>query len=118
MRSKSDNDFLTTIEQLFGNLPSAIRSDPEMLPLFLRVLRADFDLLERYRYVSEESLRIPIHVFGGIDDAHVQRRDLEAWHIHAADRFSLRMYVGDHFFIRGKAQKQFLQDVNQFLDRR
>ena len=36
--------------------------------LFLRVLRADFDLLESYRYLPEAPLAIPIHVFGGTDD--------------------------------------------------
>jgi medium-chain acyl-[acyl-carrier-protein] hydrolase len=38
LRSKSDKDFLSGLEQLFGDLPSAIRSDPEMMPFFLRVL--------------------------------------------------------------------------------
>jgi medium-chain acyl-[acyl-carrier-protein] hydrolase len=116
MRSTSDDDFLTAVEQLYGELPSAIRSDPEMLPFFLRVLRADFDLLESYRYVPEEPLAIPMHVFGGMDDTHVQESQLEAWRIHAADQFSLRMYAGDHFFIRREAQGQFLQDLNRFLE--
>jgi trans-AT polyketide synthase/acyltransferase/oxidoreductase domain-containing protein len=34
MRSMSDRDFLTAIEQLFGDLPSPIRSDPEMMLFF------------------------------------------------------------------------------------
>ena len=80
------------------------------------MLRADFDLLESYRYVPEEPLAVPMHVFGGMDDAHVKQDQLEAWRIHAADQFSLRMYTGDHFFIRREAQKQFLQDLNRFLE--
>jgi surfactin synthase thioesterase subunit len=116
MRSRSDNDFLATIEQLYGDLPSAIRSDPEMMPFFLRVLRADFDLLDSYCYAPEEPLAVPMHVFGGMYDAHVQQSHLEAWRIHAADQFSLRMYMGDHFFIRREAQKLFFQDLNRFLE--
>jgi medium-chain acyl-[acyl-carrier-protein] hydrolase len=115
MRLMSDRDFLATIERLYGDLPSAIRSDPDMLDLFLRMLRADFDLLESYRYVPEEPLEVPIHVFGGMDDAHVHQSHLEAWRIHTAGQFSLRMYVGDHFFIRRGAENQFLQDLNRFL---
>ena len=78
MRWKSDTDFLVTIEQMYGGLPPAIRSDPEMMPFFLRVLRADFALLESYLYNSEEPLAAPLHIFGGTDDAHVHRRHLEA----------------------------------------
>ena len=115
VRSTSDDDFLATVEQLYGGLPSAIRADPEMMPFFLRVLRADFELLENYRYVPEKPVAVPMHVFGGMDDRYVKQSHLEAWRIHAADEFSLRMYMGDHFFIRREAQKQFLEDLNRFL---
>jgi medium-chain acyl-[acyl-carrier-protein] hydrolase len=82
----------------------------------LRVLRADFDLLESYRYLPEAPLAVPIHVFGGMDDVHVRQSHLEAWRNHTAGQFSLRIYMGGHFFIRQKAQQQFLQDLTRFLE--
>jgi medium-chain acyl-[acyl-carrier-protein] hydrolase len=116
MRSRSDNDFLNCIERLYGRLPAAIRSDPQMMPFFLRVLRADFALLDDYQYKSEDPLASPMHLFGGTDDAHVHQVHLEAWRIHAADEFSFRMYPGDHFFFRSESQHQFLQDLNRLLE--
>jgi medium-chain acyl-[acyl-carrier-protein] hydrolase len=111
-----DDKFLIAIEQMYGPLPALIRSDAEMLQFFLRVLRADIALLEDYRYRSEQPLAVPIHVFGGIEDLHVSRHHLESWRVHSAAAFSLRMYPGDHFFIRGQAQERFLSDLNRMLE--
>jgi len=79
-------------------------------------LRSDVVLLEDYSYRSEQRLAAPIHVFGGTEDQHVSQHHLEGWRIHAADAFSLRMYPGDHFFIRGEAQERFLSDLNRLLE--
>jgi medium-chain acyl-[acyl-carrier-protein] hydrolase len=116
IHSMPDDEFLIAIEQMYGPLPALIRSDAEILLFFLRVLKADVALLERYKYRSEQPLVMPIHVFGGIEDRHVSRPHLEAWRIHAASAFSLRMYPGDHFFIRGPAQEHFLSDLNRLLE--
>jgi medium-chain acyl-[acyl-carrier-protein] hydrolase len=44
-------------------------------------------------------LQNAISVFGGWRDPLTPREALEAWHIHSAGYFSLRMLPGDHFFI-------------------
>ncbi len=63
-------------------------------------LRADFAVYETYLYSIEPPLNCPISAFGGLQDNKVSDSDLEAWRAQTNVSFSLRMFPGDHFFLK------------------
>ena len=59
----------------------------------------DFTLLDRYRYVDEPALPVPITAFVGQQDPVEDPSDVRAWSEHGAP-FELRSIPGGHFFLR------------------
>lgn len=104
------------IEKLSGynGTPSEVLKNPELMELFLPILRADFEVLETYVYKNEPAFDFPITAFGGLQDAEVTRQDLEAWANHTTAAFDLQMFPGNHFFIHSD-QKLLLEALTSQL---
>jgi surfactin synthase thioesterase subunit len=109
-----ETPFLTAIETLYGTLPAIIRQDPEVLNLFLSILRADFTMLGTYQYCEDTPLAIPISVFGGQQDPSVKEQDLLGWQNHTNTAFEAKLFPGDHFYFQ-KAQAAFFAVLRQHL---
>jgi len=92
------DEFLDELRHL-GGMPEEILENKELMELILPSLRADFTAAETYTCRNEPPLQNAISVFGGWRDPLTPREALEAWRVHAAGYFSLRMVFGDHFFI-------------------
>jgi medium-chain acyl-[acyl-carrier-protein] hydrolase len=95
----SDEDFLAELRRING-IPDEAWESPELLKLVLPAVRADCALTETYVYTSESRLPTAITALGGIADPLVGRADLDGWHAHTSEAFSLRMLHGDHFFVQ------------------
>ena len=92
-------EFLKAVED-FNGIPSEVLNFPELLEILLPVLRADFELVENYRYSpNQPSLDIPVIVLGGIDDPRVSKEQLEGWSAQTNSGFKAIYFPGDHFFI-------------------
>ena len=91
-------EFIEELRRLNG-MPEEVLEHTELLQLMLPALRADCMLTETYTYMKQPPLNCPISVFGGLQDPLVGREHLEAWHEHTSASFSLRMLLGDHFFL-------------------
>lgn len=104
------------VEELrrFNGTPEAVLQNAELMHLLLPILRADLTLHETYRYVPGEPLDCPISAFGGLEDEEVSHDDLAAWRDQTCGTFTLRMFPGDHFFLRS-ARTLLLQAVSQDL---
>jgi medium-chain acyl-[acyl-carrier-protein] hydrolase len=83
-----------------GGTPRAILENQEVMRLLLPVVRADFEMSETYRYEQHAPLQCPITVFGGLQDGSVRNSDLPGWKNETRGSFSIRMFPGDHYFIR------------------
>jgi acyl transferase domain-containing protein/surfactin synthase thioesterase subunit/acyl carrier protein len=83
-------------------------SDPELRRLILPVIRAEFEMSSRYRYVPEPPWDIPITCLTGIHDTYVTPANANAWSRFTTKRFQLFMVDTEHFLI---------VDENQFLIR-
>jgi medium-chain acyl-[acyl-carrier-protein] hydrolase len=71
------------------------------MELMLPLLRADFELVQTYRYSAGSPLDCPTTALGGLQDEEVCRADLEARREQtgaAAADFSLHMLARDQFF--------------------
>lgn len=115
----ADADLVAAVNARYGNIPTAMLTQPEIMALFVPSLRADFMLYETYaQYAVKTSvappLSCPVTVFGGLQDQLVRREHLVAWRSQTTGRFTMRMFPGDHFFLKN-AQSPLLQATSQLL---
>lgn len=92
-------DFLIEIVRLNG-FPAEVLRSAELVKYALPILRADFTACENYQFKTGAPSRVPITVFGGSSDRRVDQDRLQAWKHHCGVSFSLRMFDGDHFYLR------------------
>lgn len=93
------DEFISELKRLNGT-PPEVFEDPELIELFINVLRADFETVETYEYCLGEPLSCPITVYGGLEDQHVPVESCHAWQQQTSAKCTVRMFKGDHFFIR------------------
>jgi medium-chain acyl-[acyl-carrier-protein] hydrolase len=93
-----DSEFLSKLRELNG-IPLEILDNNEFMEMISPVIRADFEICETYSYLNLPPFEIPISAFGGLEDPYVSRNELEKWKMHTLDRFTLRMFSGDHFYL-------------------
>jgi medium-chain acyl-[acyl-carrier-protein] hydrolase len=93
-----DDEFVKELERLNGT-PRAVLEQNELLQLMMGQLRADFEVVETYRYTSEPPLSCGISVFGGHGDCETNHHLLARWREQSTGSFSLSMLPGDHFFL-------------------
>ena len=111
------------IEELgrFNGTPQAVLENPELMEVFLPVLRADMRLNETYVYDHEAPLDCPITAFGGLEDEEVSHKELAAWHDQTRSKFNIHMFQGDHFFLSGKRSndllKIILKDIREITEK-
>jgi medium-chain acyl-[acyl-carrier-protein] hydrolase len=99
LRNLPDPQFIQAIRQYNGT-PDIIFHDPDLLQIFLPVLRADLTLLETYNFAPDQPIRCPLTALGGAQDPTVRRDDLAAWAPHTAGTFELKLFPGDHFYLK------------------
>jgi medium-chain acyl-[acyl-carrier-protein] hydrolase len=91
-------DFLQNL-QSYNGTPASVLQNSDLMDLFLPILRADFALIETYKYRAESPLGCPISSFGGIQDSKVSLDALSAWRDQTSSTFTLQMFPGDHFYL-------------------
>jgi surfactin synthase thioesterase subunit len=99
VRDLPDVELLTEVNRRHGGFPAEVLAHPELRAMVAGNLRADYRLLETYRWRDDEPLPMPLTVLGGIDDV-VRPADLHAWQRHTAAPVSVRTFPGGHFYLR------------------
>lgn len=79
--------------------------DPELQELLLPMVRADLTVCETYEPSYEVPLPCPFTVLGGSEDETIRAAELAAWREHTTGGFELRMFPGDHLYVRGAQQR-------------
>jgi medium-chain acyl-[acyl-carrier-protein] hydrolase len=97
----------------FNGAPKAVLDNPELIEVFLPLLRSDMRLYETYVYHHETPLDCPISAFGGLEDEEVSREELAAWSDQTRSRFNIQMFPGDHFFLNGKESNGLLEVISK-----
>lgn len=98
-----DTAFLDRIHAL-GGTPDTFFEQPELVELFLPILRSDHGLIERYRPID------PIHVSSadlvllyGEGDPLAQPGQMHEWARYSRGRICLHRFDGGHFFLNDAA---------------
>lgn len=95
-----DAELLSRLRGLKGT-PEELLNSPESKALFLPIIRADFELVETYRFEPARLLECPIFAYNGLEDAAVSPESVRGWKDHTTMSSSckVRMFPGNHFFI-------------------
>jgi surfactin synthase thioesterase subunit len=91
-----DEEFIKRLPQ-YGGTPEVVLHNPELMEIYLPILKADF-LISESLLDASEALDIPISVFGGLRDR-MDREKLGLWSTETTKRFEICMFPGDHFFV-------------------
>ncbi|MFE0417500.1 thioesterase II family protein [Streptomyces tendae] len=102
----AEDAFVTEVARL-GGTPHNILREPGLLRLFLPTLRADFELNETYRPLPGADLPCPVSAFVGADDPEAAPEELAGWRETTTHGFSLRVFHGDHFYLKGTPEELF-----------
>jgi acyl transferase domain-containing protein/glutamate-1-semialdehyde aminotransferase/surfactin synthase thioesterase subunit len=94
-----DDDALLVRMAEYG-MPEVGLTDPWLRASLLPRLRADLSVCASFRHTPAPPLTCPISVFGGRSDPLARPDELAAWAEHGCAPFRLRMFDGDHFFMR------------------
>ncbi|MDN3259864.1 alpha/beta fold hydrolase [Streptomyces sp. CSDS2] len=93
-----DEPFIGALRRL-GGMPDALLRQPELLRMFLPVLRADLRLAERYTRPGVGPLPLPVVAFAGADDPMTDDLGMRAWQAETTRAFALTFVEGGHFFL-------------------
>ncbi|MCU1323505.1 MAG: thioesterase [Acidobacteriaceae bacterium] len=94
--------------------PKEVLDEPELLDVFLPLLRADFCLSESHGYTDGSPLNCPISAYGGALDEHIRSNHLQGWSLHTANSFRSVLFPGGHFFLN-ENRSLVISDLNQEL---
>jgi surfactin synthase thioesterase subunit len=115
-RVTDDNaELVDEVERRYGAIPAAVRHEPDLLALFLPLLRADLTLLTEYDWTPRAPLSVPITAFAGTADTAGPPQSVVRWGAHTDAGFRDIRLPGDHFFLHSQLP-QVAAIVRQALD--
>jgi medium-chain acyl-[acyl-carrier-protein] hydrolase len=94
-----DAEFLQAVRGL-GGTPDEVFQHKDLVQVMLPTFRADFALCDGYDFVPEAPLDCPMVLYAGRQDTEVSPQEVEAWSEHTTQTARLRIFPGDHFFLR------------------
>lgn len=87
----------------YGAAPEEVLSHDELLDVLLPMIRADFHLIENYRYEPEigspPPLACPVSAWCGDRDPEVPPELMARWGLETSGPFTLEVLSGGHFFL-------------------
>jgi medium-chain acyl-[acyl-carrier-protein] hydrolase len=99
----SDAELVEVLRRL-GGTPTEVLDHPNLLALFLPMLRADFEMNSTYHYRDEPPLDIPMMAFGATRDKRGHPADMEAWERYTTGAFEVVALEGGHFALLGSPE--------------
>ncbi len=90
---------LVALLSRFG-VPKAATDNAAFLEELLPILRADLTAHASFSFQDRGPLDVPISVLAGTEDPLAREPEVAAWAKHTSVGCTLRMFPGDHYFIR------------------
>ncbi|HEU4421790.1 MAG TPA: alpha/beta fold hydrolase [Pilimelia sp.] len=95
----SDDVLWLELHRLGGTSPEAL-AHPELRAAVMPSLRGDYRLIETYRPAPGGVLACPITALVGDRDPELTVAQARDWRRHTSGGFTLRVFPGDHFYLR------------------
>ncbi|MFH0520329.1 thioesterase II family protein [Streptomyces sp. M41] len=84
---------------------AAVYDHPDLRPVIMPALRADFGLLARHRPTALHRLEIPVTACGGDRDPACAPQDLKSWSDVTSQELDVRIFEGNHFYLTPRKQE-------------
>jgi pyochelin biosynthetic protein PchC len=110
---QSDDELWADIVRLNGTARSLLEH-ADLRRLILPYARRDYRLIERYRGRVAPRLRCPVLACVGDDDPEMTPADMERWREVTDGPFTLRVFEGDHFYVRPR-QRELVSALSSTL---
>lgn len=114
MLHRLPDDALLEELRSYEGTPQELLDERELMALLLPVLRADFCMVETYRYHPGPRLTLPLTVLAGRADARVSADGVAAWALETSGNSHSAWHEGGHFFIETHA-RAVLADIRATL---
>jgi medium-chain acyl-[acyl-carrier-protein] hydrolase len=99
-----DKEFKQQLLEM-GGTPKEFFEHPELLEVFLPLLKSDFRLTETYIHPQKDApLDCDITVLWGKQDED-SVDEVDAWRVHTKGNFDIHAFEGGHFFIHEETQR-------------
>lgn len=108
-----DDQFIAGLRRYNGT-PETVLNNPELMELFIPLLRADFCLSETYEYLHDEPLGCAISAFAGQQER--CRTMIDDWRVQTNGAFHSAIFPGDHFFLN-EHRSMFVSALRMQIER-
>jgi surfactin synthase thioesterase subunit len=92
-----DAAFVAELIRRYDAIPQVILDEPDLMALFLPMLKADFALFETHEHQKEPPLDCALAIYGGAADP--QTAEMEGWAELIAGPCRRRRFPGGHFYL-------------------
>ena len=96
-----DHEFVEELNCRYQGMPQEFLQNPELMEVFLPILRADIAVVESYQFKEGAPLNCPMTVSAGIGDASTSYDQLLAWARHTRAGFTAQLFPGGDFYPEG-----------------
>lgn len=94
-----DIEFIEAL-RCYNGTPQSILQNTELMSILIEILRADLKINETYIYTQTKPFDLSISAFGGLKDNLVNIQALQFWSDRTTNKLTLRMFPGNHFFLK------------------
>lgn len=91
-----DDRFVKELVRRYDAIPAAIMNEPELMALFVPILKADFAVFETHTHSDEPPLACALATYGGHDDP--QTEQMHGWAGLVSGAHRTRIFDGGHFY--------------------
>lgn len=98
-----------------GGTPEEIINDADFFSVFVKILRADYKMLETYCYVKDGFIMdCDMTIMNGNDDQEIMHEDINSWIKFTHKTCAFRIYEGGHFYINNNVEA-VIQEIAQTI---
>ncbi|MEV2247259.1 thioesterase domain-containing protein [Streptomyces sp. NPDC049970] len=110
-----DGELITRVVG-YGGMAEQVLEDPDLMAMFERILRADYQVVETLEYSTGAPLELPVTVIGGRRDEFVSAPAMAAWSAVTTREFSLHLLDAGHYILN-EAGARMGQIARRLLER-
>ena len=85
--------------RLYGGTPKEFYNSPELIKIFLPIIRNDYQVVETYHFGEKKVFDSDFTVMAGREDCIVSKEQLDEWKTYTTGRCDVQMFNGDHFYL-------------------
>lgn len=105
--------FIERLKNLNGT-PEELLQHEDLMNLMEPILRNDFKLVETWKSQEGEALPLPLSIYGGENDEHINLETLDAWKRESKLESRVVMFPGDHFYLH-QHEQLLVNEINKDL---